>query len=503
MKPDVIAEHFPSKPAAIMAGNAVARDFAALTRRSQLIAHAMAFAGLGPRDHIALMLENRLEFFDICWAAQRTGLYYTPVNWHLKPDEVAHILKDSGARWLFVSSALAALANGLTLNSLERVVVIDEPGPRGLDALLANAPSELLMDEREGQAMYYSSGTTGRPNGIKRALNFSRFGTTPAWEALITQPYDIDAETVYLCPAPLHHAASLGWSLAIQRCGGTVVLMERFDPLEALRLIEYHRVTHVQMVPTHFVQLLKLPEGQRQAFDLSSLKVVVHAAAPCPIAVKEQMMAWWGPIVHEYYAFSEGSGFTRISPQEWLSHKGSVGQAKMGKIRILNEQGQIQPAGQHGVIWFEDGIDFSYHNDPEKTATAHDAQGRSTVGDMGYLDAEAYLYVTDRKFHMIISGGVNIYPQEVENMLVMHPSVSDVAVIGVPDPEYGEAVKAVVVAAPGALADAVLAQELMDYCRARLSHFKCPRSVDFVESLPRLPTGKLLKRELRKRYDLC
>ena len=500
MKPDVIAQHYPDKPAAILAGSAAVRDFSTLALRSELISKAMANAGLMPRDHVALLLENRLEYFDVGWAAQRTGLYYTPLNWHLKSEEVTHVLQDSGARWLFVSAALLPLINVELCPLLERVVVVDGPGPDGLDALLSQAPRGLLVDEREGQAMYYSSGTTGRPKGIKRALNVSRFGTTPAWEEMLTVPYEIDAETVYLCPAPLYHAAPLGWSMAIQRCGGTIVLMERFDPLEALRLMEKYGVTHVQMVPTHFVQMLKLPEAQRNAFDLSSLKIAVHAAAPCPVEVKEQMMAWWGPIIHEYYAFSEGSGFTRIGPQDWLTHKGSVGQATMGTIHILDEQGQDQPTGETGVIWFEGGIDFDYHNDPDRTAAVHDARGRSSVGDMGYLDSAGYLYLTDRQFHMIISGGVNIYPQEVENLLVMHPAVSDVAVIGVPDPDYGEAVKAVVVTAPGVCADDDLAQALMDYCRACLSHFKCPKSVDFVDALPRLPTGKLLKRNLRQRY---
>ena len=500
MTPDTIAEHFPDKPAAILGGQGKVLSFETLARRSKLIAQAMAQAGLQPRDHVAVMLENRLEYFEVCWAAQRTGLYYTPVNWHLQADEVAHILQDSGARWLFVSAALAPLARASAVKNLERIVVVDSPGPDGLDALVAGAPASLLVDEREGQAMYYSSGTTGRPKGIKRALAFSRFGTTPAWESMITDPYDVDAETIYLCPAPLYHAAPLGWTMAVQRRGGTVVVMERFDALEALRLIERHRVTHVQMVPTHFIQLLKLPEAQRSAFDLSSLKVAVHAAAPCPIEVKEQMMAWWGPIIHEYYSFSEGSGFTQIGPQDWLSHKGSVGRAVLGNIRILDEDGRDQPVGEPGVIWFEKGIGFNYHNDPAKTAAAHDAHGRNTVGDIGYLDADGYLYLTDRQSHMIISGGVNIYPQEAENTLVMHPAVADVAVIGVPDAEYGESVKAVVVLQGGVAPGSELAQELIDYCRERLAHFKCPRSVDFSDALPRLPTGKLLKRQLRQQY---
>ncbi len=498
MTPDHTAALLPDKPAAVLGQEVL--SFAALSDRSLRLAAAMASAGLRSRHHVALLLENRLDYFVVAWAAHRLGLYYTPVNWHLQADEVAHILADSGARWVFVSQALAPLVKATRSDALERVVIVDEPSPSALSRLIDQADPHQLLDQREGQAMFYSSGTTGQPKGIKRSLAMTTYGTSPAWESLITDAYDVDAETVYLCPAPLYHAAPLGWTMAVQRRGGTVILMERFDPLEALRLIEQHRVTHVQMVPTHFVQLLKLPASQRSRFDLSSLRVAVHAAAPCPVDVKEQMMAWWGPIIHEYYAYSEGSGFARIGPQEWLTHKGSVGRAALGTFRILDEHGVEQPPGVTGQVWIEGGQDFAYHNDPDKTAAAHDATGRSSVGDVGHLDAEGYLYLTDRISHMIISGGVNIYPQEVENLLVMHPAVADVAVIGVPDAHYGERVLAVVVPAADVQPDVALAQALIDYSRARIAHFKCPKTVEFVERLPRLPSGKLIKRQLRDQY---
>jgi acyl-CoA synthetase (AMP-forming)/AMP-acid ligase II len=292
----------------------------------------------------------------------------------------------------------------------------------------------------------------------------------------------------------------MGWSTSVQRLGGTVVLMERFDAAKALALIERHRVTHAQFVPTHFVRMLKLPEAERRRFDVSSLQKAIHAAAPCPIDVKREMLAWWGPVIEEYYAGSEGNGFCAIGAEEWLAHPGSVGKPLLGKLHILDEQGNEQPPGEAGQIWFESEVRFEYHNDPKKTSEAFNSRGWSSLGDIGYLDADGFLFLTDRASHMIISGGVNIYPQEVENELVMHPAVADVAVIGVPHPEMGEQVKAVVVAAEGARPGPALEAELVAFCRARIAHYKCPSSVDFVETLPRLPTGKLRKAELRKRY---
>ncbi len=352
----------------------------------------------------------------------------------------------------------------------------------------------------EGDFLLYSSGTTGRPKGIKRPLTLAPLGQGPPAAVPFLQALGLGAGDVYLCPAPLYHAAPLAWSMGAQRLGATVVVMERFDPVEALALIEKYGVTHAQFVPTMFVRMLKLPESQRTGYDVSSLKAVVHAAAPCPAEVKEAMIEWWGPIVSEYYSATEGIGATFITTPESLTHRGSVGRAMLGVVHILDEDGNELPTGEVGTVWFSGGYDFAYHNDPDKTAAAKDTRGYSTVGDVGYLDEEGYLYLTDRKAFMIISGGVNIYPQEAENVLISHPKVFDVGVIGVPDTEMGEAVKAVVQPARWEDAGPELEAELIEYCRQHLAAYKCPRSVDFDPELPRLDTGKLYKKQLRARY---
>jgi acyl-CoA synthetase (AMP-forming)/AMP-acid ligase II len=317
---------------------------------------------------------------------------------------------------------------------------------------------------------------------------------------LITAAYGGNEGSVYLSPAPLYHAAPLAFNMAFQRVGATCIIMESFDTLEALRLIEFHRVTHSQWVPTMFVRMLKLPEDARTQYDLSSLQVAIHAAAPCPIPIKESMIDWWGNVIYEYYAGTEGNGFVMINSEEWLAHKGSVGRSPNAVIHILDDAGAELPAGEIGTIYFESDVKFEYHNAPQKTADARSEQGWTTLGDVGYLDEEGWLYLTDRKAHMIISGGVNIYPQEAENRLITHPKVQDVAVIGVPNEEFGEEVKAVV--QPMQMEDAgpALAEELIDYCRRELAAIKCPRSVDFEAELPRHPTGKLYKRLLKDRY---
>ncbi|MES2258463.1 MAG: acyl-CoA synthetase [Pseudomonadota bacterium] len=509
MRPDDHAAHAPGRAALVMGGSGETLSYRALAEGSRALAARMRAAGLRSGDHVAMLLENRAEMLIAAWAAHRLGLHYTPINWHLQSDEIGYILDDCGARLLFASPALAArLAPGagaaLELRIAVGACAAGAALPSGytdLDDFIGDAvaTADTVSYETEGGPMFYSSGTTGRPKGIKRALSGTPFGQPPSWEAVIYDTFDIDPHTVYLCPAPLYHAAPLSWSMAVQRRGGTVIVMESFDPQEALRLIEQYRVTHAQLVPTHFVRMLKLPKSERQRHDVSSLRYAIHAAAPCPVEVKEQMLAWWGPVIHEFYGCSEGIGFARIGPQEWLTHKGSVGKPSLGKALILDEAGVRQAPGQPGQIWFEGGGDFAYHNDPAKTAGAHDAAGRTTVGDIGYLDEEGYLYLTDRASHMIISGGVNIYPQEIENVLIQHRCVGDVAVIGVPDEEFGEQVKAVVIA-DGGTAGPELADELIAWCRERLAGFKCPRSVDFVDELPRLPTGKLLKRQLRQRY---
>jgi long-chain acyl-CoA synthetase len=488
-----------------MADSGVTVTYSELDERSKRFAQLLHAAGLRPGDHMAVMLENHPRYFEVYWGAQRSGLYTTPINWHLKPDEAGYIIANCGATALVTSKALGDLASQLDpyLADVGVRLVVDGPVP-GFDRYeesIAQYPAEPLADETEGSYMFYSSGTTGRPKGIKPSIAPQSFGAGGGpLIMLIQHMYGFTPETVYLCPAPLYHAAPSGWSTTAQRLGATVVVMEKFDAKRCLELIEQHKVTHAQFVPTHFVRMLKLPAAERNAHDLSSLKMVVHAAAPCPVDVKRQMIEWWGPIVNEYYAGSEGNGFCAIDTEQWLAHPGSVGVPMLGKVHILDDDGNQQAPGEPGQIWFESDLKFEYHNDPDKTASAYNRRGWSSLGDIGYLDDEGYLYLTDRASHMIISGGVNIYPQEVENELTMHPAVVDVAVIGVPNADLGEEVKAVVIAADPAAAGEQLETELIGYCRSRLAHYKCPVSVDFVEELPRLPTGKLLKRQLRDRY---
>ncbi len=493
------------EPAVIMGASGEVVTYRQLDERSKRLANLLRASGLSPGDHVAVLLENNARYFEVFWATQRCGLYVTPINWHLKPEEAGYIIEDCGATALITSAALGDLARSLEpyLGQVAVRLAVDGPvvGYDRYEDAIERFPADPGVDEVEGTFMFYSSGTTGRPKGIKAALDLKPFGSGGgALIGLIQMMYGFSPDTVYLCPAPLYHAAPLGWSTTAQRLGATVVLMEQFDAAEALALVERHRVTHAQFVPTHFIRMLKLAEGERTAHDLSSLTMAVHAAAPCPVDVKQQMLEWWGPIIHEYYAGSEGNGFCAIGPEQWLSHPGSVGLSVLGVIHILDEDGAELPVGEPGQIWFESDMRFEYHNDAAKTAAAFNDRGWSSLGDIGYLDGEGYLYLTDRVSHMIISGGVNIYPQEVENELVMHPSVADVAVIGVPNRDFGEEVKAVVIAAAGARPGPDLEQLLIQYCRDRLAHYKCPVSVDFVEQLPRLPTGKLLKRELRQRY---
>jgi long-chain acyl-CoA synthetase len=506
MRLDEHAARTPEKPVLIMAGSGAKTSFATLVERSRRLGRVFRQGGIADGDTIAFMVENGPEFFDLAWAAQRLGLHFTPINWHLQPQEAAYILKDCGAKAFALSAEVARLNPALVEAAAavaNRFSVGGEiAGFIPFETVLAAVSADPLDDETEGYPMLYSSGTTGQPKGIRRMMPRQAFGSLPIpLPGLgLVMLYGFDPDTVYLSPAPLYHAAPLAFSMAVQRCGGTVVAMERFDPLPFLAAIERYRITHVQLVPTHFVRLLKLPEVERRRFDLSSLQMAIHAAAPCPIDVKEQMLAWWGPIIHEYYSSTEGAGFTVIGPEEWLQHKGSVGKPNDGACRVIGEDGRDLPPGEPGILYFSTPNRFEYHNDRNKTEQAYLPGGFASVGDIGYLDGEGYLFLTDRKSHMIISGGVNIYPQEAENVLTLHPDVADVAIIGVPDIDLGEAVKAVVVPVDPGAAGQELADALIAYCRARLAHYKCPRSVDFAEELPRLPTGKLLKRRLRDRY---
>jgi fatty-acyl-CoA synthase len=360
--------------------------------------------------------------------------------------------------------------------------------------------AEPLAEQPRGADMLYSSGTTGRPKGIKPPLPDESFEDYESELVVLCRAaWGFGGDTVYLSPGPIYHAAPLRFGAVVQALGGTVVVMDRFDATESLRALEQHRVTHSQWVPTMFVRMLKLPPDVRESFDLSAHRVAIHAAAPCPPEVKDAMLAWWGPIIHEYYAATEGNGLTLIGPQDWIAHRGSVGRAAIGIVRVCGPDGQVLPTGEIGTVYFErDELPFRYHDDDAKTEAAQHPEHPSwtTTGDIGYLDDEGYLYLTDRAAFVIISGGVNVYPQEVEGCLALHPDVLDVAVIGVPDDDLGESVAAFVSTPPNVAPSPELGRELINYTRERIAHFKCPREVRFVAEVPRTPAGKLAKHRL-------
>lgn len=486
------AERQGDKPAWIFApedGPASTVSYAELAGLALRGSRFLRSLGLASGDGIAVLSPNHHHSPAVHWAAQLAGLYYTPISVQFQRAEVQHILQDCDA-------------NVLVCHHSQRDKIEDAPQRVVLDidewaTLIAGEPASLLADAAEGAEMLYSSGTTGKPKGVRAARPGAPLGTVSELFRRRLSLHGIDAETVYLSTAPLYHSAPLRYNHMVQRAGGTSVIMPRFDAAWSLALIERYRVTHSQWVPTMFVRLLRLPEQQRTRHDLSSHRVAVHAAAPCPPEIKRQMLGWWGPIVYEYYSGTEGNGQTAISPAEWLRHPGSVGRPVLGQVHILDDAGRELPPGQTGLVYFSGGPRFEYYKDPDKTARAYDAAGRSTLGDIGHVDADGYLYLTDRASHMIISGGVNIYPREVEDVLVSHPAVRDAAVFGIPDPEFGEQVKAAVELADGAAVDAA---ELIGWCRSRLAHLKCPRSIDFHAALPRHQTGKLYKEELKRAY---
>ncbi|MEQ1498745.1 MAG: acyl-CoA synthetase [Novosphingobium sp.] len=501
MHPSVHARTTPDKPAIIMAGSGETISYAELDRRSNQVAQLLRARGIGIGDTVAMCLENHPWFFCLAWGFQRAGVHYVGISSRLTAPETAYILADSGAKILFGSAYLAP--------ALDEVATLAPQVPQlrfGLDAehALAAMPNTPIADERAGADMLYSSGTTGQPKGVKIPLPADpAIDATNVLVQLAMMAYGINADAVYLSPAPLYHAAPLRWSMTVHKIGGTVVVMERFDPEAALAAIEKYKITDSQFVPTHFVRMLKLPEDVRKKYDVSTLKCAIHAAAPCPVPIKQAMIEWWGPVLFEYYAGTEGNGSTFITSAEWLGKPGSVGKALSGILHICDENGDDVPPGTEGQVFFEptEGMmPFEYHNDPAKTADAKNKHGWSSLGDVGYMDSDGYLFLTDRKSFMIISGGVNIYPQEIENLLITHPKVADAAVIGAPDPDMGERVVAVV--QPLDIADATpqLAEELAAYLAPQLSRVKMPRQIDFREQLPRELTGKLYKRLLRDEY---
>ncbi len=507
------AQQHADRPAFIMANTGEAVSYAELEARSNRLAHLLRARGLQRLDHYAIFMENNSRFVEACMAGERTGLYYTCVNAYLTAEELAYILNNSESQLLITSVEKLAVARQ-ALQDCPKVTlclvvgggaaVAGQAGAaqvQDFETAVAGFPTTPVADEWLGTAMLYSSGTTGRPKGILRPLPDNPPSQPLALFGFLSNLWQCEEGMMYLSPAPLYHSAPLAnVSLAI-RHGGTVVIMENFDPEQYLALVEKYRITHSQLVPTMFSRMLKLAPEVRARADLSSLKIAIHAAAPCPAQVKEQMIDWWGPIIHEYYGATEGLGFTACNSAEWLAHRGSVGRVLMGDLHVLDEMMQPVPMGQSGEIWFKTASPFVYFNDPERTALTRSADGEmSTVGDMGYIDDDGFLYLTDRSTFMIISGGVNIYPQESENLLITHPKVADAAVFGVPNVDLGEEVKAVVQPIPGVEPSPELAAELMAFCAQHLSRQKCPRSVDFSVALPRLPTGKLYKRLLRDPY---
>ncbi|HEX9260496.1 MAG TPA: AMP-binding protein [Acidimicrobiales bacterium] len=508
MYPGKFAAVAPDRPAYIMGTTGHTVTYKELDDGANRLAQLFHARGLRPGDHVALCMENHPRYLEVIWGAHYAGLIYTAASSRLTSGELAYIINDCEAK-AFITSRYKAdqAADILPETPAVQVRLMLDGAIDGYDSYeadVAEHPAEPVPGVRiAGMDMLYSSGTTGRPKGVMREYSPVPLEEFSGLIPLLQGLFGFGEQTVYLSPAPLYHAAPLRYTMTVQQLGGTAVVMEHFDPEQALALIERHRVTHSQWVPTMFVRMLKLDPESRAKYDVSSLQCAVHAAAPCPIPVKKQMIEWWGPVLHEYYAGTEGNGFVYCNSHDWLTHEGTVGRAVMGTLHICNDEGEEVPEGEAGTIYFEGGAQFEYHNDPDKTKGSRHPKGWSTLGDVGYVDSDGFLYLTDRKAYMIISGGVNIYPQEAENVLVTHPKVVDVAVFGVPNEDFGEEVKAVVQpkVLPASAEEArALEQELIAFCRSQLADIKCPRSIDFREELPRHPTGKLYKRLLKEEY---
>jgi long-chain acyl-CoA synthetase len=508
MYPGYWSKQFPDKKAVIHSTTGDYFTYQQLDDRSNRLAQLLFDLGLRRGDHFSIFMENDLRYFEACWAAFRSGLYLTTVNQYLTSEEAAYIVDNSESQVLITSSTLKKISETLPAQcpNVKRWLMMDESNAdfENYDQAIAAYPAEPLAKEPIGSMMLYSSGTTGRPKGILRPLPEGNIadGGSPTGE-LQRLVWGFDTDTIYLSPAPLYHSAPMGFTSGTIANGGTVVMMPRFDEIGSLKAIEDYKVTHSQWVPTMFSRMLKIDEKDRSGFDLSTHKIAIHAAAPCPKGVKQQMFDWWGPIIYEYYGGTELNGLTHVTPEAWLNKPGTVGQAILGITHICDDDGNELPPGESGLVYFElPEMPFEYLKDEGKTKEAQHPKHAnwSALGDVGYLDDEGFLFLTDRATFMIISGGVNIYPQEIEDAMIMHPKVQDVAVFGVPHEEMGEAVKAVVQLMPEVEASEAIAAELMEYAREHIAHYKCPRSVDFEAELPRLPTGKLYKRILKDRY---
>ncbi|MFT6052727.1 MAG: long-chain acyl-CoA synthetase [Halioglobus sp.] len=504
--PSITAETYPHKPAIIMAGSGEMVTYKQLDERSNQAAHLFRAIGLKSGDHIGMMLENNRQFLEICWAAQRSGLVFTPISTHLMREETAYILNNCGAKLFIGCLGLSEVAEQIFADdntSIENYLMVDgiKPGFESWEEAVDRQPDTPIEDESCGVPMLYSSGTTGQPKGVFIPAPSDDIHAPHPLATTLGAAFGFGEETVYLSPAPLYHAAPLHYNMMTLFQGGTTVVMEKFEPELALKLIEQHNVTHSQWVPIMFIRMLKLPAEVRERYDVSCMQFAIHAAAPCPIEIKQKMIDWWGEVIVEYYAASEGIGVTIIDSANWLTHRGSVGPALVGELHVLDDDGNELAVGETGTVYFGGNENrFEYHDEPGKTSEAYNDKGWATTGDVGHVDEDGFLYLTDRKNFMIISGGVNIYPQEIENLLITHDKVADVAVFGIPHPEFGEAVQAVVEPMHWGDATDEVAIELLEWAKERLSKIKVPRALDFTEKLPRMDNGKLYKRHLVEEY---
>jgi len=488
-------------------------NWCSFDERINRVIHGLRAAGLNSGDTLALMCGNRREYFEVTVAAMHAGMIIVPVNWHWVAAELAYVIEDSDAVAFIVEDryadvAVEACADAQAAGCPVRIVIGDHVpvGFEGYEDVLARSDPSEPEDQTSGGPMFYTSGTTGFPKGVRSALTAT--GNDLAIVELVAQAsmgmLQVPTDGVTLLEGPAYHSAQWGLSvLPLMGAASTIVMRHRFDPAELLDLVDRYQVTNMHLVPTQFIRLLKLPDDVRARFDGSSLAIVIHGAAPCPIDVKQRMLDWWGPVVMEYYGGTEGGFLTIITGEEWLARPGSLGKATaMTELLIVDDDGVPCGVGESGQIYFASrmGADFEYHKAPEKTEAAHRAPGVGTLGDIGYLDDEGYLFMSDRKIDMIISGGVNIYPAEIEGVLVGHPAVADAAVFGIPDDEMGEQVKAAVELVDGLSASDDLAAELIAFVRESLAGYKAPKTIDFEERLPRHPTGKLYKRLLRDPY---
>lgn len=492
----------PARPVLVEAETGRSLSAGELLADVRRAAQWLVALGLQPGDGIALLLENRFELIEVCLAARLAGVYYTPISHHLAAPEIAHVLADSGARVLVVSAATRAVLPAVPAG-VQCFDVDSTEGASSWGAAVSRFAADGPLPQRPvGRDLLYSSGTTGRPKGVRRPMQgAAQRGTLEADVALWQRAYGFDAHSVYLSLAPLYHAAPLRYVVRTLNVGGRCVIARRFDPEAALAWIERYRITHSQWVPTMFVRLLQLPEAVRQRHDLGSLRMAVHAAAPCPLHVKQAMLDWWGDIIHEYYAGSEALGTTMIGPLEWRAHPGSVGRPVGGKVHIVGDDGQELATREVGKVYFSGTASFAYLNDPEKTREAYNEQGWATYGDVGWLDEEGYLYLSDRRSDLILSGGVNVYPREIESVLQRHPAVAEVAVVGVPNDDLGEVPLAVVRLRDPQQGDEAMAHALVTFAAQHLGRLKLPRGVVFqTEPLPHTETGKLLHRVLKERY---